>query len=308
LTCDNLPNDTARCRELGISKYLVKPIPKFDLANVILQSQGVLPAVKREPAPRVGTATQGPPMHILLAEDNSASQLISKKTLERAGHSVTLVETGLEVLRLLEEKTFDLILMDVEMPQMDGLEATRIIRQNEIQSGRHLPILAITAYAMKEDQERCLAAGVDSYLSKPLSPEKLLGALERFAPRTRPTISIPVVDLEAALEVSGGDQDLLREAVAVFLTQDYPEQLRQLKEGIARQDALAVKKAAHGLKGALASFGSRPARDCALRIETMGRNGKLDDIQPALEEFEVEVSKFVEYYAQAAGNQGVGTA
>jgi signal transduction histidine kinase/DNA-binding response OmpR family regulator len=307
LTSENLPDEIARCRELGIAKYLVKPIQRSDLSNVILQLQGALPEVKRETVPHAA-ASRGLQMHILVAEDNIASQLISKKTLEKAGHRVTLAETGLEVLRLLKEKTFDLILMDVEMPKMDGLETTRIIRQNEIQSGQHLPILAITAYAMKEDQERCLAAGVDSYLSKPLNLEKLLGALERFVPRTRPADTLPVVDLEAALEVSGGDQDLLREAVATFLAQDYPRQLAQLKDGIAHQDAPTVKKAAHGLKGALASFGSRSARDCALRIETMGRNGMLGDVQEALDEFEAQVRQFVDYYARLSESKDVATA
>jgi PAS domain S-box-containing protein len=301
LTSDNLANDTARCRELGIATYLVKPIKQSELANVILRSQGVLPEVKKEPAQPVRVAPQGPQLRILLAEDNIAAQLIGKKTLEKAGHVVTIAQTGLEVLQLLKEKTFDVVLMDVEMPQMDGLEATRIIRRNE-QSEQHLPILAMTAYAMKEDQDRCLAAGVDAYLSKPLSPEKLISALERFLVPAQDASSAPVVDLDAALEVAGGDQELLREAVGVFLRQDYPRQLEQLKEGIAHQDASAVKKAAHGLKGALDSFGSRPARDLALRMETMGRNGNLSDVQRALEEFEAEVTRFADFYARSTGD------
>jgi len=300
LPSDDLTNDTARCRELGMVRYLIKPIKQSDLANVISQSQGLLPEVKKRPELHEGhAAARGPRLRILLAEDNIASQLVGEKVLEKAGHVVTVAQTGLQVLQLLKEKTFDVVLMDVEMPQMDGLEATRLIRQNEIESGQHLTILATTAYAMEEDQQRCLTAGADGYLSKPLSPEKLIGALEQYLPPARGTGAAPVVDLDAALEVAGGDQELLRRAVGVFLAQDYPRQLAQLKEAIARRDALEVKKAAHGLKGALDSFGSRPARDLALEIETMGRNGDLGDAPRALQEFETEVSRFADFYARS---------
>jgi two-component system, sensor histidine kinase and response regulator len=299
LTTDNLPNDTARCRELGIAKYLVKPIRQLDLINVVLHARTVPKVSESAPDAGAPVPSQGRSLRVLFAEDNLASQLIGKKTLERAGHTLAIANTGSEVLKLLDEGTFDVILMDVEMPQMDGLEATRIIRQKELETGRHQLILAVTAYAMKEDQERCMAAGVDGYLSKPLSPDKLISALEQFFPRSPEPSSAPVVDLSAALEVTGEDRELLRESVAVFLERDYPRQLEELKEGIGRRDASVVKKAAHGLKGALASFGSLPAHDLALQIETMGRNGDLQDAERALAEFEAQMTAFKDYYARS---------
>ena len=171
-----------------------------------------------------------------------------------------------------------------------------MVRQREASSGKHIPILAITAYAMKEDRDKCMEAGADDYLSKPLSPQKLVSALEHLVPAApRPNVA-PVVDLADALDVVGGDRGLLQEAVGVFLAQDYPRHLDQLRESIARQDAQAVKKAAHGLKGALDSFGGRPARDVALRLEMMGREGNLRDAACALRELTMEVSRFANFY------------
>jgi CheY-like chemotaxis protein len=233
----------------------------------------------------------------LLAEDNLASQLIVQKTLEKIGHMVQVASTGLQVLQMLNGNKFDLIVMDVEMPEMDGLEAIRRIRQQETQSGRHIPILAITAYAVKEDQEKCLAAGADVYLPKPFSPERLNSAIEdSLLPLSGLDVESPL-DMDTALQVVGGDRDLLRRAVGLFLERDYPRHLQDMKEGIARHDALAIRRAAHGLKGDLASLGSRSACDVALRIETMGREGVLDNVYAALQQLEAEVRRFAAYFA-----------
>ncbi len=312
LSSDSVHDDTARCREVGIATYLVKPIKQSELLDAILTVLGVAPEVKKEPEqviPSTGlrraqssrsghrpAAIEGPRLRILLAEDNFAGQLIARKTLEKMGHAVQIAGNGLEVLQMLEKGDFDLILMDVEMPEMDGLEATRAIREREAESDQHVPILAITAYAMKEDRERCLEAGMDGYLSKPVGPEELYGAIERFLSPARGLNSAPPVDLDAALEVVGGDRELLREAVGLFLEEDYPRQLKDLREGLERQDAQAVKRAAHGMRGALISFGGRAARDVALRLETMGREGDLRGAQGVLDELEVEVKRFAVFF------------
>ncbi|MBI5031092.1 MAG: PAS domain S-box protein [Chloroflexi bacterium] len=308
LTTDNLPADTARCRDLSLS-YLVKPIKLSDLEEIILPAQGTPPKIKPMLTPQPSRVAQGTSLGILLAEDNIASQVIGKKTLEKIGHRVTLATTGLEVLEKLKTQSFDLVLMDVEMPQMDGLEATRIIRASELQTGKHLPILAVTAYAMQEDQARCLAAGADGYLSKPITLEKLISNIDHFAAHGQLASATPIVDLKTGLETTGGDPVILCEAVAVFLAEDYPRQLTQLKDGLACQDAQAVRKAAHGLKGALASFGGLRARDVALRLETMGRVGDLVNGQRALEELEIQVGQLEEFYKhfppdEQGGNDG----
>jgi len=145
----------------------------------------------------------------------------------------------------------------------------------------------------------CLDAGADSYLSKPLNPKTLGSAIEQFMPPANDIQAAPpVVDLAVALETVGGDSELLREAVGIFLELDYARHLKELKEGLAQQDAPTVKAAAHGIKGALASFGGLPARDVALQIETLARQGNLKDTPGAAEKLETEMGRFAAYYAR----------
>jgi CheY-like chemotaxis protein/signal transduction histidine kinase/HPt (histidine-containing phosphotransfer) domain-containing protein len=298
LSSNQMHGDVSCCRELGITTQLVKPIKQSELLNAIKTVLGAVQEVKKEPDRVAPAVTEGAQLRILLAEDNVAAQLVGKKTLERIGHTVQVASNGMEVLQMLKEGEFDLVLMDVEMPQMDGLEATRAIRKREAASGHHIPILAVTAYATKEDQRRCLEAGTDGYLSKPVSPEKLVAALERFLLPDGGHDSAPVVDLDGALEAVGGDRELLREAVGLFLEHDYPRHRAELREGLARQDARAIRAAAHGIKGAVGSFGGRAACDAALCLETMGRRGDLSVAQRALEELETEMERFAAFFTQ----------
>ena len=310
LSSDSVHDDTARCRQLGIAAYLVKPIKQSELLDAIVTVLGAAPEVKEAPEQVIPAAIEGPRLCILLAEDNFAGQLIARKTLEKVGHAVQAAGNGLEALQMLEKGDFDLVLMDVEMPEMDGFEATRAIRQREAQSGQHVPILAMTAYAMKGDQERCLEAGMDGYLSKPVAPDELHRAIESFLPLDRDLQaalrqaqggpeeppSAPAVDLEEALRTVGGDRGLLQEAVGLFLEKDYPRHLQNLRECLERQDAQAAQRAAHGLTGALSSFGGRVASDLALRLETMGREGDLSEARGVLEELEAEVRRFAAFF------------
>ncbi len=199
---------------------------------------------------------------------------------------------------MLEERDFNLILMDVEMPEMNGLESTRAIREKEIKSGRHIPIIAMTAYAMKEDKERCLAAGMDSYVSKPVTFKELLSVIEGLQSPDRQSDSEPPVDLNAALQIVDGDRELLQEAVELFLEQDCPRQLKALRDGLERQDAQAVKAAAHGIKGAASNLGGRAVSDVALRLETMGREGDITGAEDVLEELEAELGRFTAFFSE----------
>lgn len=293
---NGVQSDAARYRETGITTHLVKPVKRADLLRTVVKALGSAQETSAK-SDRATPATTGEPgLCILLAEDNMAAQLIGRKALEKAGHLVQVAGNGLEALQAMEEGEFDVVLMDVEMPQMDGLEATRIIREREARSGQHIPILAMTAYASNEDRERCIEAGVDSYLTKPLSPEKLREALSGFLLSGREVSVAQPVDLDVALEAAGGDWELLREGVGLFMEHDYPRHMEALAQGFAQRDARAVKAAAHGMKGALASFGGRPARDVAQRIEMMGREGKLDGAQSVLAELEAEVERFAAFF------------
>ncbi len=298
LSSDSVTEDAALCRELGISNYLVKPIKKSALLDAIQTGLGSGPKIKTELERVVSAAIEGPRWHILVAEDNAAAQVIARKRLEKMGYKVQLAGNGMEALQMLEEGDFNLILMDVEMPQMNGLEATRVIRKNEIESGEHIPIIAMTAYAMKEDKERCLEAGMDSYVSKPVNFEELFNAIKGLQSPDKQSGSEPPVDLNAALEAADGDRELLQEAVILFLEQDCPRQLKALREGLKQKDALAVKAAAHGIKGAANTLGGHIVSDVALRLETMGREEDITAAEETLKVLEAELERFSAFFSE----------
>jgi PAS domain S-box-containing protein len=175
LTSAGQPDDLTRCRELGISATLIKPIKQSDLLATLLDALDLIHRVAPVPVPIAYES----PLRILLAEDNVVNQKLATRLLEKRGHSVTVAATGVEALEAIRRTAFDLVLMDVQMPDMDGLEATRIIREREQTIGRRLPIIAMTARAMKGDRESCLESGMDGYLAKPIQPRELFEVLER---------------------------------------------------------------------------------------------------------------------------------
>jgi CheY-like chemotaxis protein len=179
--------DADRCRETGIRRYLVKPIFQNELQNAILSElRGRFAPAIRKSAPALDTRP-GPALRILLAEDNVVNKKVAARVLERRGHRVTLANNGAESVTLYGQDTFDLILMDIQMPVMDGYEATLAIRNAERKTGAHIPIVALTAHAMTGDRENCLAAGMDDYISKPIHLEELLQKVEQFSPRGTPS-------------------------------------------------------------------------------------------------------------------------
>ena len=197
---------------------------------------------------------------------------------------------------MVKQDNFDLILMDAEMPVMNGLEATRDIRKQERNTGKHIPIVAMTAYAMKEDQNKCLEAGMDGYLSKPANPDDINKVIIDLFPQEKKTDASPAVDIDAAMKVFGGDGELHREAAGIFLEQDYPEQIEIIKNGIKRQDAPSIKAAAHSVKGAARSLGGLILGDVALRLEEVGRDGDLANAHGLVEEMEIEVKRFSDFF------------
>jgi CheY-like chemotaxis protein len=184
LTSAGQPGDAARCRELGIAAYLTKPIKRSELRDAIFVALGVQTADRNRPALitrhslREGHQTG----RILLVEDNVVNQLVARRLLEKRGHTVVVANNGREAIAILDEAAFagfGCVLMDVQMPEMDGFECTAFIRDREQRTGSRLQIIAMTAHAMKGDEERCLAAGMDAYVSKPIHPDELLAVVER---------------------------------------------------------------------------------------------------------------------------------
>jgi two-component system, sensor histidine kinase and response regulator len=170
--------EVERCRRLGIAVYLIKPIKPAELRHALVRALGQERQSRGGPAPQLLVRHGQRPLHILLAEDNAVNQKLAVRLLEKRGHTVTVAGTGRAALGALAQQSFDLVLMDVQMPEMDGLEATAAIRAHEQTTHTHIPILAMTAYAMKGDRERCLAAGMDGYVTKPLQVTELFTAIE----------------------------------------------------------------------------------------------------------------------------------
>ena len=246
-------------------------------------------------------------LKILVAEDSPTNQLIARKNLEKAGHQVTIANNGLEAVEAVKAETWDLVLMDVAMPEMDGLDATRTIREAEEASGGHVPIIATTAFATKEYRDKCGEAGMDGYVSKPVSVDELYETIEPFlaakaaegAEQESDDELPPPVDLEAALEVVGGDEELL-EAVSEMSLSEIPEQLERLAVAVAEEHASAVEAGAHRLKGVLGNLGGIAGRDAAQKLETMGETGELDGAKEAYDELNREAERVQAFYAGRA--------
>jgi two-component system, sensor histidine kinase and response regulator len=182
LTSGGQSSDAARCRDLGIASYLLKPIKQSELLQSVLRALEMVPVepARSVAAPIAIAPNPGRSLRILIAEDNVVNQRLAMRLLEKRGHTATVVGNGREAVRALENDRFDLVLMDVEMPQMSGIEATAAIRSKELDTGDHIPIIATTAHAMKGDRERCLEAGMDDYVSKPIQAEQLFTTIDRL--------------------------------------------------------------------------------------------------------------------------------
>ena len=248
-------------------------------------SERVTVAPSAAPAP---PAPSGQTLSILLVEDNELNQKVARSLLEREGHAVTVADDGRQALEQLARARFDAALMDVQMPVMDGLEATAAIRRQEADTGAHLPIIGLTAHAMKGDRERCLVAGMDGYLAKPVHREELLVLLDRLVQRQdlasddppRPADDLQIVNRDELLERVDGDLEFLTQLRELFRS-GYPEALREIDAAIQAGDPEGLQRAAHGLKGMVANLAGRSAFDAALRLEQMSRDRDLTDSGPA---------------------------
>ena len=257
------------------------------------------------------------PLRVLLAEDNYVNQRLARRLLEKRGHIVTVAVNGEEALERIEQEPFDLVLMDVQMPEMDGVEATRAIRNREREAGGHLPIIAITAHAMKGDRERYLAAGMDAYLPKPIRQQELYrlvesvpripyrGSLPPPLATPRPQLAEaaaqapseseavpqpPALDRQATLDRIGGDENLLGELASLFLG-NLDSMIAKVREAAARGDASALERTAHALKGAVGNFAADEGYQAALDVEYYARQGLLASAAEACERLEQAMAR-----------------
>ncbi len=292
--------------------WLTKPlVDPADLYKAVGESLGrSAPSGRSAPRPRPASAARRA-LRVLVAEDNAVNQFMTRRILEKRGHTVACVGDGREAIAALERDPFDVVLMDVQMPGMDGLEATAAIRDREKGTRRRLPIVALTAHAMREDRERCLAAGMDSYLSKPLDAADLISEVERLAAapgrpaaepaaptgppgrgaRERSKAPAAAVPVAPALE-PGEDLDLLAELAGIFI-EEAPNMRGALRSGLSSGDVQGVSRAAHKIKGALGVLGKRaaPALEAAARLEAIARGGTLEGAPGVCGELERELER-----------------
>jgi PAS domain S-box-containing protein len=291
--------DVSLCEQLRVAGRVFKPIADAELSKVledVLQS-----AIAKTATPSLAAAAPGESrtLEILLVEDSAVNQKLMTGLLEKSGHHVVTAHNGKQALAIFGTRALDLVLMDVQMPEMDGLQATAAIREREKQTGGHVPIIAITAHAMDSDRQNCMAAGMDAYLSKPIRAQGLFEAIEGLMGRMGhcpPAVvgeALPseMVDWPAALQGVRGDEALLRSVVEACLD-DFPRLMATIRQSVSTGDATALRISAHTLKGNLNHLCVREAAQYALRLEQMARQGELKaacETLAALEESMVQL-------------------
>tara|TARA_R110002095_G_scaffold142965_1_gene123799 strand:- start:10305 stop:13715 length:3411 start_codon:yes stop_codon:yes gene_type:complete len=306
-----------RCEGLDISAFLEKPVSQSDLLDAIMTAlKG--PQLEREIMTQINETKQT--FHVLVAEDTLANQKVITAILKKRGHSCVIANNGREAIDCLRSKSFDIVLMDVQMPTMDGLQATAMIREQEEHSQDHIPIIAMTAYAMRGDRDKCLAAGMDSYISKPIDAKKLIHLLEKYAMKSTKKRSAfdnpnkenssekdsvkarqitkanmsesekPVINMQAALRRVGDDLEILNDMVNYFL-EDNSSLLQQVRAGAENGEFDEMIRAAHSLKGLCANFDAQDASNAAKTLEMMGQSNDHAVLNNAIVQLESELSR-----------------
>jgi two-component system, sensor histidine kinase and response regulator len=305
LTSDDRPGDAKRYRALRISAVLMKPVQQEELldniyrvlshgpveADIAESIRTTAPDIVLEPAAPTAPAAPAAPerasrrLKVLVAEDNKFNQQVIQRMLERRGHTVQVVPNGSETLAALEQSAFDLLLLDVNMPQMDGFEVIRAVREREQTSGNHLHVIALTALSGKRDRQRCIEAGMDDFLVKPVRAAEVYATLERVImaePAAEPETSadIPsVIDPATLWSACGGDGALLAELIQLF-QQESPRLLRRVEAAVRSANAEQLRTAAHAARGLVAFF-STSAAQAAEVLEQMGIDGRAAEADEA---------------------------
>ncbi len=309
LSSADRPSSAARCRELGIRAHLVKPITASTLLETILTalSQDVTQGRAKRPAAPLDEELAARPepkrsLRVLVVDDHEPNRNLAIKILERRGHACIPATDGDEAISACAQDAFDAVLMDVQMPGRDGLSATREIRLQQERSGSQFPIIALTAHALSSDREKCLAAGMDAYLAKPIHARELVALVERItgaapekghngAPSSPPTDSQPF-DISAALARMDGEWDLLREYIR-DVVDDIPQLIDGLWAAIEDGDARSLQMSAHRLKSLVSSYDHSEARQLAQTLEDMGKDGEINDARTTMNRLQLLVDELV---------------
>ena len=298
-------------RELNVFAQLLKPVKPSDLRETLAAALGMrIPTSE----PKVSAPEDERPssLCVLLAEDNPVNQRLAIGLLEKHGHRVEVVGNGRDCVRRFQESTFDLILMDVQMPEMDGLEATQTIRELEQDTYERIPIIAMTAHAMAGDRDRCLNAGMDDYLAKPIRMQELMQALgenldDSQIARQAFVVSSKLVDWKDAHETVGGDRELLCDLIQVFI-EERDNMLGQIKQAIDSGNPAALRLAAHALKGAMHHLGAKSLASLARKLEVLGESKLIAGAQEwydQLEQQSEQLTEELQHFTNSTGTDSV---
>jgi signal transduction histidine kinase/CheY-like chemotaxis protein/HPt (histidine-containing phosphotransfer) domain-containing protein len=319
LTSSVLRLDEERLRQFGIVGGLNKPVTQSQILECLAGAMGVsLELVASERKPKLGLEQNlfAPGARVLLAEDNPVTREVAVQMLENLGCRVDVVSDGMEAVEALSKKSYDLVFMDCQMPRLDGIEATRLIRARNNEAARRIPIIALTAHAMMGERERCLEAGMSDYLSKPVTLETLASALGRWIPVSatstgqRALGALRRVDPQANEQTDDDDEeaidpdalthlmeiqtekspDIVKKLVEIYL-RDSPLRLHKMRNALQRQDAETFWREAHTLKGSSHIIGARRVAALCDNLEKMGRSGSIETVLPIIEELEYEYER-----------------
>lgn len=296
------PGDQNRSIELGISKKLIKPLRRAALHEAILHALKLQGPSEQTPTPEKGIAKPAG-LRVLLAEDNCVNQKLAISLLEKMGHEVSLAVNGREVVEMWRRNCFDMVLMDIQMPVMGGVEAAQKIREEEQKTGGHIPIIAVTAHALAGEAEKYLGSGMDGYVSKPIRTRLLQAEMDRLAKpagqedghtmndagKVSSNMPFDLTELLARVE---NDRELMRDLLSIF-KEEFPRYLHALSEAVKSNDGESVATAAHALRGMLANIAATPAAAAAAQLEKMGRNGETSMFPEALTLLENEGRKLL---------------
>lgn len=300
LTSSDQKEERERLQQIGLSGFMLKPIRPSELQIALLKARGKVTEDSRQAKTAFAKKSQKA-LRLLVAEDNAVNQKLAIRFLQKWGHEAIVAANGkIAYEAFLHKGPFDAILMDIEMPIMNGMDATAAIRLHEQSTGTHIPIIAMTAHAMVGDKEQCLAGGMDSYVSKPLRAEELFTTLEQFAqsetstPKTEPQPE-PAMPLEEIfdrgelLSLVDGDVSLLTELTDLFW-ESSPQLIAQMRAAAQDKDAHTLSYAIHTLKGSVGNFAAKRALTALAQVEKIGLQGDLEQALPAVELLEKELA------------------
>lgn len=319
LTSGDRPGDVARCEELGAAAYLMKPIKQSELFDAIVSALGIIAPEHDDPT-KHRELDRIPHLNILLAEDSLANQKLAVGVLEKWGHTVSVANNGREAVAKVSAQDFDVVLMDVQMPEMDGHQATQAIREHEAKTGKHTIIVAMTAHAMKGDKERCLEAGMDSYVSKPVRAPILHQTLKEIAEQRAASGLVESTPAEPpprkpegklnwgeAMESVGDDVELLREVMDALLLET-AQITEQLPRSIEAGNTQEIRRLAHTVKGSFRMLRPCEAHDLAERLEFLAKDEIVSQLPAACEALKAELDRVLpEINAFVKGEMQIGS-